>query len=120
MTTFRASDPLPKCPACGGLARPNVLMFGDPRWNAMRTGDQHDRLARWLESLSGSLLAVVEIGAGTAVPTVRRFSEALTRRYDATLIRINPRQQRGPVGTIELGLGGADGLQGIERALQLM
>ena len=27
--TFRARRPLPSCPACGGLARPNVLMFGD-------------------------------------------------------------------------------------------
>ncbi|HRI14246.1 MAG TPA: Sir2 family NAD-dependent protein deacetylase, partial [Verrucomicrobiota bacterium] len=30
--TFRAADPLPTCPFCGELARPNVLMFGDARW----------------------------------------------------------------------------------------
>ena len=27
--SFRASEPLPRCPECGALARPNVLMFGD-------------------------------------------------------------------------------------------
>ena len=26
---FRAREPLPRCPDCGALARPNVLMFGD-------------------------------------------------------------------------------------------
>src|SRR5205814_10284591 len=35
--TFRARPPLPNCPRCGGLARPNVLMFGDSEWLEHRT-----------------------------------------------------------------------------------
>src|SRR5438270_3266667 len=27
--TLRAREPLPTCPSCGALARPNILMFGD-------------------------------------------------------------------------------------------
>ena len=26
------TSPLPTCPHCGGIARPNALLFGDPRW----------------------------------------------------------------------------------------
>ena len=32
LTTFRALGPLPRCPECGAMARPNVMMFGDPAW----------------------------------------------------------------------------------------
>src|SRR6185369_1821164 len=31
MATMRA-DHIPRCPHCGGVARPNVLMFGDFSW----------------------------------------------------------------------------------------
>src|SRR5262249_43215679 len=31
--TFRAPGPLPSCPGCGALARPNILMFGDLDWD---------------------------------------------------------------------------------------
>ena len=30
--TLHALDPLPSCPGCGGLARPNILMFSDWEW----------------------------------------------------------------------------------------
>ena len=32
--------PLPACPKCGGLARPNVLMFGDAGWDESRSWQQ--------------------------------------------------------------------------------
>ena len=31
---------LPKCPNCGALARPNILMFEDFEWDHTRTGQQ--------------------------------------------------------------------------------
>ena len=63
-TQFRARDPLPRCPKCGALARPNVLMFNDWDWIPHRTRIQGDRLHRWIEGLSrsGAALAVVETG----------------------------------------------------------
>ena len=104
--TMRASDPLPRCPRCGALARPNVLMFGDGDWRPERTDRHHRELDRWLPE-GGEGLVVVECGAGTAVPTVRWFSERLLAR-GAALIRVNPRESFGPAGTIELPLGAAE------------
>ena len=49
-----------------------------------------------------TLLAIVEMGAGTAIPTVRMTSEQACRRDHATLIRINPREPRVPDGEIGL------------------
>ena len=35
---------LPACPACGGLARPNILLFNDRDWDETRTARQYARL----------------------------------------------------------------------------
>jgi NAD-dependent SIR2 family protein deacetylase len=78
--------PLPTCPGCGGLARPNILMFYDSGWDGRRYEAAEMALRQWLDRTPR--LVVVEIGAGTAIPSVRRFGEA-TR---APLIRINPRE----------------------------
>lgn len=51
--TMRAKEPLPRCSACGGQARPNILMFGDWGWNGSRTEAQQARFRDWLRGLSG-------------------------------------------------------------------
>lgn len=76
----------PRCPHCAGLARPNVLMFGDFGWVSRRTDAQEARLGRWRRTVGRPL--VIELGAGTAVPTVRWFTEGFGGRY----LRINPRE----------------------------
>ena len=114
-STFRASGPLPSCPQCGGLARPNVLMFGDSGWDSRRTDEQEARLGRWLESLSArAKLAIVECGAGTAIPTVRMLGEQLCRRRGATLIRINLREAEIPDGQIAFFAGAKSTLEEID------
>lgn len=115
-TTFRAAGPLPTCPYCGGVARPNVLMFGDWLWVPHRTSAQEERLRRWLEGLDRGTV-VVEVGAGTAVPTVRLTSEHLARRPGGSLIRINPREPQVPPGAIGLPLGGLEALDALDRLL---
>ena len=113
--TFRATGTLPACPGCGGLARPNVLMFGDWSWDGSRTSAQEVRLEAWLRGIaSRSRLVVVECGAGTAVPTVRGFSERLMRAAGATLIRINVRESHGPRGVIAIPQGARDALDLID------
>ncbi len=87
--TFRASSPLPRCPDCDALARPNILMFGDGDWEPARTLAQEAALTIFIER-SPRPMVVVECGAGTAVPTVRSLGEQLAAR-GATLIRINVR-----------------------------
>lgn len=82
----RLLSPLPSCPSCGALARPNVLMFNDGDWVSVRTEVQQQRLETWLAGVSQPV--VVELGAGTAVPTVRWFGSML----NGPLIRINLRE----------------------------
>ena len=77
---------LPRCPHCGNLARPNILMFDDYTWLSQRQKQQMHRLTTFLEDHYQPI--VIELGAGTAIPTVRYFSE----RFAPNLIRINPRE----------------------------
>ncbi|MBR7963415.1 NAD-dependent protein deacetylase [Burkholderia vietnamiensis] len=77
---------LPRCARCGGLARPNILMFGDRGWLGERYDAQQRALDAWLAQ--AGRVTVVEIGAGTAIPTVRLLSE----RLGADVIRINARE----------------------------
>ena len=94
---MRATSPLPPCPDCNRIARPNILMFGDGAYLGERNDFQYDRLEDWLQELGSSRLAVIEMGAGSGVPTVRMFSERVTRSHDlAALIRINPREPAVP------------------------
>jgi NAD-dependent SIR2 family protein deacetylase len=102
--TLRAKDPLPECVRCGHPLRPNILMFGDGGWDATRADAQEERLGRWLDGLSGARIAVVECGAGTAIPSVRAFCERLLRR-GAALIRINVREPEVPLGGFGLAMG---------------
>lgn len=74
-TSMRAVDPLPTCPNCGSLARPNMVMFGDWSWEGERTARQSQRMAAWLASLEGARVVAIECGAGTAIPAVRLFCE---------------------------------------------
>ena len=115
-STFRAEPPLPSCPECGGVARPNVLMFGDWHWVSERTSGQEDRFRSWLDEV-GDGLTVVELGAGTAVPTVRLTSEHLARRHGARLIRINPRDSQVPPGAIALATGALWAIEEIDARL---
>jgi NAD-dependent SIR2 family protein deacetylase len=113
---IRAADPLPRSPSTGQLARPNILMFGDTHWLAGRTQVQHDHMQTWGGRLQGPLV-VIEIGAGTAIPTVRRTCRLLTQAHGGTLVRINPRESQGPSGTVSLPMGGAAALRAIAERL---
>jgi NAD-dependent SIR2 family protein deacetylase len=92
--TFRARPPFPTCPTCGALARPNIVMFGDPFFDVVRNGEQLDRLNGFLAGVDRDApVVLVECGAGTAIPTVRFFSEGLLRRFPrARLVRVNLRE----------------------------
>jgi NAD-dependent SIR2 family protein deacetylase len=109
-TSIRATSPLPTCPRCGGLARPNVLMFGDSGWIPDRTAEQEERYARWLKTVAGKRIVAVEFGAGLAIPTVRHECEG---RADM-LIRVNPRESDVPRGGISLSCGALEAIQRID------
>jgi NAD-dependent SIR2 family protein deacetylase len=112
-TTFRARPPLPQCPDCGGLARPNVLMFRDHGWVDERSEAQAVEYQRWCRERDPAGLVVVELGGGSAVPTVRNESE----RRAGQLIRINPREPEVPPGGISIPLGALAALERIDAQL---
>lgn len=109
---FLARDPLPVCPNCGAIARPNILMFGDWKWVSDRSEIQGQNMYDWLyqNSIEKNKIVILEFGAGTAVATVRYQSENIAARYDATLIRINPRDYHVPSGNISIPLGALEGV----------
>ncbi len=94
MARFKALN-IPICLECGGPARPNILMFDDRYWRRRRFNRQEMRYNRWFKSVlkSSKKLAVIEIGAGTKIATVRHFGETVAKRYmNAALVRINPEE----------------------------
>lgn len=95
---------LPVCPRCNGIARPNILMFGDWGWHDHRSRMQALKLHAW--SLNTEKKVIVELGAGKDIPTIRLMSE----RQHGTLIRINPRDWRVPDGGIGIQLGALEAL----------
>jgi NAD-dependent SIR2 family protein deacetylase len=104
----RLTNEPPTCPHCGSIARPNILMFGDWGWIDSRKRLQTQNLREWREE--AGTIAVIEIGAGTAIPTVRRFGQDIGGR----LIRINlsePKVSRPK--DVSIPLGGLDALRQI-------
>ena len=103
------------------MARPNVLMFSDALWLDQRTAERYSAYDDWVRKLAAerARLAIVEVGAGSTVPTVRAESQRLARLLGAPLVRINPHEDHGPSGTIPIPLSAATALESIERAMGL-
>lgn len=121
--TCHLTNEPPVCRVCGSLARPNIVMFGDWNWVNERNQLQRQREARWFDTVANSLgnVAVVEMGAGTSIPSVRHFSHRVAREYGARIIRINPRESQVPSSNdVGIPLGALGGLSGIDAALDLL
>ncbi|MBC8142998.1 MAG: NAD-dependent deacetylase [Armatimonadetes bacterium] len=119
--TCTATAPLPHCPNCGQIARPNVLMFNDWGWQHARSSEQEAELESWLQEVRDNRgnLAVIEIGAGRDIPTVRLLAERMAQVMEAVLVRINPRDcvPPGAGKCAPLPLGAMDALTRIAALL---
>lgn len=103
----------PACPHCGGLARPNILMFGDSGWLEQRSARQELRQQVWLSKARRPV--VVEIGAGTAIASVRHFSDTVLAGHHGRLVRINPREAAVPTRLdVALPCGALEALAAID------
>lgn len=101
-STCRLRGPVPQCPRCGAIARPNMKMFGDNDWRFARSEAQASRVSAWMRAAKNPV--VIEIGAGTAIPSIRRTSERLAGSFGSGLVRINPRESLVPDGLLAIGL----------------
>lgn len=103
---------LPACPRCKRLARPNILMFDDWGWIDVRTREQRSRLDVWRGKVER--LLVLEIGAGTGIPTVRLFGES----QDCPIIRINTTEAKTSADRgVSLPMSATEAMRSIAAAL---
>ncbi len=116
LNTMRAQH-IPQCPRCAAVARPNILMFGDFSWISERSDQQSYRFNHFLYEHRHENLVVVEIGAGTGVPTIRRMSEHLGARRNTTVVRVNLREPQIQFPHISVPCGGLKALRGIDETL---
>ena len=108
---------IPACPHCHGVARPNILMFGDFSWLDERCREQEERYHSFLERQHDKRIVVIEIGAGTAIPTIRATSERIGRAPQATVIRINLREAGISPPHLSFPCGGLAGLTALDALL---
>lgn len=108
-----AEGPLPRCPRCSEVARPNILMFGDAYWLSGRALEQSRSYSAWRRLTENRRTVTIEIGAGTVIPTVRHESETTPGRT----VRINPRNSDGCENTISIPLGALDAIRRIDAVL---
>ncbi|BBE91534.1 hypothetical protein NTHiID11_14790 [Haemophilus influenzae] len=103
----------PHCPYCGGFARQNVLMFNDWSYASQYQDFKKVRLESWLKEVQN--LVVIELGAGKAIPTVRRFSERTAKAKKGGFIRINPQDAGVPkMYFLSLEMKALDALKAID------
>ena len=95
---IQAALPLPTHPHLSGTLRPNILMFGDAGWDPERTDAQEHRYHTWWRAQKKRRVLIIEMGAGTSIPSVRYNSERILHYCPhAKLIRINPREAQVPI-----------------------
>lgn len=111
----RMTSPLPRCPHCDGLARPNIMMFHDWGWIEDRAREQSRGWTRWRAGVER--LAIIELGAGTHIPSVRMF--AVDAAEHGFLVRINSREPERPPGIrgLSLAAGALTAMEAINDAL---
>ena len=62
-------------------------------------------------------MVTIEMGAGTAIPTIRHFGETLLLSENIPLIRINKREPNGRSGATSIESGALEALQKIKEAM---
>lgn len=81
------------CGYCSNPLRPNILMFGDVDFCDLREKEQYSRYTHFKFRLEerGRLprVAVLEIGAGQAIPTMRVQAQQTANEFGTKVIRIN-------------------------------
>lgn len=119
-------DKLPKCrnPECEEMSRFNVKLIGDNSFNSKRVDMQCAEFDAFKKYIDGNVV-IVEVGAGTGIPTIRQLSASLANSFKASLIRINldDFEFDNPVDlplqntedTLSVGIGGLSAMNAIQQ-----
>jgi len=90
-STMNALDPLPLCPSCGAVSRPNICMFGDTDdsyiWEESQ--DSARSFREWRQKNKHKEVVILEIGVGAE--GLKSHVKSYCKEFsNVTLIRINP------------------------------
>jgi hypothetical protein len=88
-------------------------MFWDGAGASQRYDEQGVCVDRLIEEMKRPVC--IEIGAGTAIPSVRSFSQRVVTQHGGTLVRINVREhETDPNIGVGLAVGALDALKAID------
>lgn len=109
---------LPKCKNCAELSRPNILMFDDEYFIE---NEQSKQFHHWRFKNKDKKMVIIEIGAGSTIPTIRTFGDRLSKLdKNISLIRINPREPEVfDEDNISIPLGGLEGICNILSSVKI-
>lgn len=110
------SDHVPLCRFCQGTARPNILLFCDFQWIFRRSCDQEKRFNEFLQGCKPPI-TIVEVGAGTMIPSIRQIGSRVAKEHQATIVRVNLHEWKIDSPHISIPEGAASGLAKIDQAL---
>lgn len=101
---------VPTCPHCGGEVYMNVR--SGPFYISKHYAPQLEKLNQWLTDVGDKKLLLLEIGVGFNTPGVIRvpFEHLAAKISNCTLVRINPKDAQGPLGTVSIQQGIEDTL----------
>jgi len=100
----------------GLILRPNIAMFGDYNWNQKEALRQQEAFNAWEFGVHGKI-AILECGAGVAIPSIRMIGESLKNKYSANFIRINT-DDYGCLSGIPIPINGEKAFKAISSLMQ--
>ena len=100
----KMADEFPCCPSCDGPARPNTLLFDDDRWNSERADGQRSNLNKWLGSLKGKNVHILELGVDSVDPCIELTTSGLSEKLNAKVFRVYPKNESDQGKEIEKGV----------------
>lgn len=113
------NNKFPQCPNCGELVRPNVYMFRDYAYISKRSEEQEKRFQEFLTKHTENEIIVFEIGSGPHVQSIRKKTRMLGIKYNAKIIRINPKDFKIKEPHIGIDKGALETLTEIDNYLKI-
>ena len=112
-----SSGKYPTCPHCGQMARPNIYMFRDNTFLFDRDNEQKQKFNQFLDRNYGKSIVVFEIGSGPHVQSIRKNTRMLGLKYNAKIVRINPKDYKIKAPHIGIDMGALEALTQIDQII---